>query len=47
MKLKMAEYGGEVARLDGLACLGEISPSLRNSYKNIMRSHEKRVSPPR
>ena len=34
-------YGGELARLIGLACLGEISPSLRNSYKNIMCSYEK------
>ena len=28
-------YEGELARLGGLARLGEISPSLRNSYKNI------------
>ena len=34
-------YGGELARLGGLARLGEISPSLRNSYKNIMCSYEK------
>ena len=34
-------YGGEIARLGGLAHLGEISPSLRNSYKNIMCSYEK------
>ena len=34
-------YGGELARLGGLARLGEISPSLRNAYKNIMCSYEK------
>ena len=34
-------YGRELARLGGLARLGEIPPSLRNSYKNIMCSHEK------
>ena len=34
-------FEGELARLDGLASLGEISPSLRNSYKNIMCSYEK------
>ena len=28
-------YGGELTRLGGLAHLGEISPSLTNSYKNI------------
>ena len=28
-------YGGELARLGVLARLGEISPSLRNSYKNM------------
>ena len=28
-------YGGELTRLGRLACLGEISPSLRNSYKNM------------
>ena len=39
--------GGELARLGGLARLGEISPSLRNSYKNIMCSYEKWPSPPR
>ena len=33
--------------LGGLARLGEISPFLRNSYKNIMGSYEKRASPPR
>ena len=31
--------GGELAKLGGLGHLGEISPSLRNSYKNIMRSY--------
>ena len=40
-------YGGELARLGGLARLGEISPFLRNSYKNIMCSYEKWASPPR
>ena len=46
-------YGGELAWLGGLARLGrlarlgEISPSLRNSYKNIMCSYEKRASPPK
>ena len=29
-------YGGELARLGGMAHLGEISSSLRNSYKNII-----------
>ena len=33
-------YGGELARLGGLVRLGEISPSLRNSYEN-MCSYEK------
>ena len=40
-------YGGELARLSGLAHLGEISPSLRNSYKNMMCSYEKWTGPPR
>ena len=39
--LKGCSYGGELARLGGLARLGEISPSLKNSYENIMCSHEK------
>ena len=39
-------YRGEMARLGGLAHLGEISPSLRNSYKNVC-SYEKLASPPR
>ena len=30
---------GDLARLGGLAYLGEISPSLRNSYKNIICSY--------
>ena len=34
-------YGGELARLGGLARLGEISHFLRNSYKNTMCSYEK------
>ena len=34
-------YGGELTRLVGLAHLGEISRSLRNSYKNVVYSHEK------
>ena len=33
--LRGYSYGGELARLGRLARLGEISPSLRNSYKNI------------
>ena len=39
--LRGYSYGGELARLGGLAHLSEISPSLRNSYKNIMCSYEK------
>ena len=39
--LRGCSYGGELARLGGLARLVEISPSLRNSYKNIMCSYEK------
>ena len=31
-------YGGQLARLCGLTHLGEISPSLRSSYKNLMFS---------
>ena len=30
-----SSYGGKLARLGGLARLGEITPSLRNSSKNI------------
>ena len=45
--LRACSYGGELARLSGLARLSEISPSLRNSYKNIMYSYEKWASPPR
>ena len=29
-------YGGELVRLGGLTHLGKISPSLRNSYKNVI-----------
>ena len=32
--------------LGGLARLGEISPFLRNSYKSMMGSYEKRASLP-
>ena len=39
--LRGCSYGGELAQLGGLARLVEISPSLRNSYKNIMCSYEK------
>ena len=39
--LRGCSYGGELARLGGLARLSEISPSLRKSYKNIMCSYEK------
>ena len=40
-------YKGELARLSGLAHLGEISPCLRNFFKNIKLSYEKWASPPR
>ena len=40
-RLRDCSYGGELARLGGMAHLGEIPPSLRNSYKNIMCSYEK------
>ena len=43
--LKGCLYEGELARLGGLAHLGDISPSLRNSYKNMMCSYEKLTSP--
>ena len=39
--LRGCSYGGELVRLGGLARLSEISPSLRNSYRNIMCSYEK------
>ena len=39
--LRGCSYGGELARLAGLAHLSEISPSLRNSYKNIVCSYGK------
>ena len=39
--LRGCSYGGELARLGGLARLGEISRSLRNSYKNKMCSYKK------
>ena len=39
--LRGCSQRGELAQLGGLARLGEISPSLRNSYKNIMCSFEK------
>ena len=42
-----SSYGGELVRLDRLAHLSEISSSLRNSYKNIMCSYEKRASQPK
>ena len=45
--LRGCSYGGELARLSELAHLGEISPSLRNSYKNIMCSYEKWTGPPK
>ena len=38
--LRGSTYGGELARLGGLAHQGEISAPLRNSYKN-MCSYEK------
>ena len=34
-------FGGELTQLGGLARLGGTSPSLRNSYENIMYSYEK------
>ena len=39
--LRGCSYGGELVQLGGLARLGEISISLRNSYKNIMCTYEK------
>ena len=39
--LRGCSYGGELARLGGLACLSEILPFLSNCYKNIMCSYEK------
>ena len=39
--LRGCSYGGELARLDELAHLGEISSSLINSHKDIMYSYEK------
>ena len=39
-ELRNRSYGGDLARLGGLARLGEISPSLRNSYKNIICPYE-------
>ena len=39
--LRGCSYGGKLTRLGGLARLSEVSPSLRNSYKNIMCSYEK------
>ena len=38
---RSCSYGGWLIQLGGLARLGEISPSLWNSYKNIMCSYEK------
>ena len=40
-------YGGELARLGGLAHLGEISPSLRNSFKNRTCSYDRWARLPR
>ena len=45
--LRGCSYGGELTRLGGLVRLGEISPSLRNSYKNIACSYDKWASAPR
>ena len=39
--LKGCSYGGGLVQLGELARLSEISPSLRNSYNNIMCSYEK------
>ena len=41
LRLRGCSYGGELAWLGGLARLGEISPSFRNSYENITCSYEK------
>ena len=38
---------GKLARLGRLVHLGEISPSLTNSFKNTLCSYEKWASPPR
>ena len=46
-RFRGCSYGCELAHLGGLARLSQISPSLRNSYKNIMCSYEKWASPPR
>ena len=43
--LRGCSYGDELARLVGLASLGEISRYLRTSYKNIMHSYDKWGSP--
>ena len=34
-------YRGDLAQLGGMAQLGEILPSLRNSYKGMICSYEK------
>ena len=39
--VRSCSCGGELARLGGLAHLGEISLSLRNSYENTMYLYEK------
>ena len=39
--VKDRDCGGELSRLGRLTHLGEISLSLRNSYKNIKCSYEK------
>ena len=37
--LRGCSCGGKLVRLGGLARLGEISPTLRNTSKNIMSIH--------
>ena len=46
-RIRGCSYEGGPARLGGLARLGEIPTSLRNSCKNIMCSYEKEASLPR
>ena len=47
IRLRGYSYGIAQTRLSGLAHLGEVSRSLRNSYKNMMCSYEKWARPPR
>ena len=47
VRIRSCSYGGDLVRLGGLAHLGQISPSLRNSFKRIMCSYEEWASPSR